>query len=150
MTKSSVRSKTEVLMLKIKPIILTARTAKNRRRVLDDQKEPSFLQSGSGLTWFLKKRSFSIFLPWFYKVFFPISNLFSTKWTDEVHKMTKIIRTELWLLSFFRKLMKIQNSNSYSPNSLLLWNSERVLYVFAYKDYIINRMKESSDRFRLL
>ena len=55
MTKSSVRSKTEVLMLKIKPIILTARTAKNRRRVLDDQKEPSFLQSGSGLTWFLKK-----------------------------------------------------------------------------------------------
>ena len=95
MTKSSVRSKTEVLMLKIKPIILTARTAKNRRRVLDDQKEPSFLQSGSGLTWFLKKRSFSIFLPWFYKIFFPISNLFSTKWTDKVHKMTKIIRTEL-------------------------------------------------------
>ena len=69
MTKSSVRSKTEVLMLKIKPIILTARTAKNRRRVLDDQKEPSFLQSGSGLTWFLKKTFLFNFLPWFYKVF---------------------------------------------------------------------------------
>ena len=73
MTKSSVRSKTEVLMLKIKPIILTARTAKNRRRVLDDQKEPSFLQSGSGLTWFLKKRSFSVFFLWFYKIFSPFS-----------------------------------------------------------------------------
>ena len=62
MTKSSVRSKTEVLMLKIKPIILTARTAKKRRRVLDDQREPSFLQSSSGLTWFQKrKRSISAF-----------------------------------------------------------------------------------------
>ena len=136
MTKSSVRSKSEVLMLKIKPIILTARTAKQRRGVLDDQKEPSFLQSGSGLTWFQKKRSnqngpFPLFCLAIIRNVLDLSLYFQSLVRNGFATGSVRVRVLVCYEVKFDRLRHQRQFNliSYSPNSLLLRISDCCIYL---------------------